>query len=364
MPAESTPASHASSGSRSWVDSALAELNALQQCRKAFDQTGLLDYGDSDNKPSTGNYERHGFAPQLGAGWLDFYQINHGILIGRCHYALHPGKVLASHMHGLDGHLSLVVALSGHTGWHQPNDSSGILVPAPRSLLCPSATAPRAVRCEARPNQLFQSVGITIPNRLAMQLIEELRPTNGIRPSFVESEQLLWPGINTRSEAFSANPALMASARALMQLSAHTTAGRLQMESIALGMIASVFTQPGTSADSIPGESLAQVPHHHRQAVEQTCGILHSEFATAHTIRSLARRVGINECYLKAAFRNVTGQTIAAYLREIRMARAREAIEDQHMSILQASLFVGYASPGMFSSAFKARYGFVPSALK
>jgi len=82
------------------------------------------------------------------------------------------------------------------------------------------------------------------------------------------------------------------------------------------------------------------------------------------TITALSRRVRLNECYLKTAFRRITGQTIAQYLRHLRMRHARRLIEDTRASVLHTAAFVGYSNPSHFASAFKAVYGIAPSRLK
>jgi len=99
-------------------------------------------------------------------------------------------------------------------------------------------------------------------------------------------------------------------------------------------------------------------------AVEDALDILEREWMSAHTITALSRRVRLNECYLKTAFRQTTGQTIAHYLRHLRIRHARRLIEDTRASVLQTAAFVGYSNPSHFASAFKAVYGTLPSALK
>ncbi len=95
--------------------------------------------------------------------------------------------------------------------------------------------------------------------------------------------------------------------------------------------------------------------------MDEAIYVLRREWDDPPTISALSRRVGINECYLKKEFRQQMGMSIGTYIRQQRMARAREMIETGKYSILSISLFVGYSNPGHFSAAFKKIYGHLPS---
>lgn len=86
------------------------------------------------------------------------------------------------------------------------------------------------------------------------------------------------------------------------------------------------------------------------------------EWSNPPTIAGLARRVGLNECYLKAGFRRRTGQPIGENVRNLRMELALELIESGRASILQTALAVGYPNPSHFSAAFKRHHGRLPSS--
>ncbi len=98
-----------------------------------------------------------------------------------------------------------------------------------------------------------------------------------------------------------------------------------------------------------------------RKAVGDARDILDEEWEVPPTIGELARRVGVNECYLKKDFKDEIGLSIGEYVRKIRMEKARKLIESGIYSILQVSLFVGYSNPSHFSNAFKRYYGRLPS---
>jgi AraC-like DNA-binding protein len=132
------------------------------------------------------------------------------------------------------------------------------------------------------------------------------------------------------------------------------------MESAALDLVASLLDM--RVAD--PSGSISRLPRRHRAAVDDAIDILREEFDAPHSIASLASRTGLNQCYLKAAFRAVTGTTIARYLRDLRMYQARAMIENSRHSIQETALFVGYANPSHFAAAFRKVHGMAPSELR
>ena len=100
-----------------------------------------------------------------------------------------------------------------------------------------------------------------------------------------------------------------------------------------------------------------------RRRIDEAADILNSEFARPLTIAEIARRVGLNECYLKRYFKAQTGETVAGRLRRLRLEHALALIESG--STVQAAMhFCGYRHAGRFNEAFRRHYGFLPSDVK
>ncbi|HGO8331584.1 TPA: helix-turn-helix transcriptional regulator [Neisseria meningitidis] len=96
---------------------------------------------------------------------------------------------------------------------------------------------------------------------------------------------------------------------------------------------------------------------------DEAADILQHEFARPLTIAEIARRVGLNECYLKRYFKAQTGETVAGCLRRLRLEHALALIESG--STVQAAMhFCGYRHAGRFNEAFRRHYGFLPSDVK
>ena len=146
-------------------------------------------------------------------------------------------------------------------------------------------------------------------------------------------------------------------AQSLFATERSTLYGRLMFESRALDFLSQALTADG----SLPGRSPVRKTLR-QKAVEEAVSILDQEWGAPPTITTLARRVGVNECYLKTDFREHTGLSIGEYVRKARMERALALIESNRCSVLQAATFVGYSNPSHFSRAFKRFHGYLPSS--
>lgn len=163
-------------------------------------------------------------------------------------------------------------------------------------------------------------------------------------------------GSRQKARALPGDHPIMQVGKDLCMTRRNTVCGRLRFESLALEFLSQVL-----SLEESPARSEAGTPQRQR-AVEEARGILDEEWTSPPTISSLARRVGVNECYLKTDFRERTGMSIGAYVRKLRMEQALGLIESGRCSVLQAATFVGYSNPSHFSKAFKRFHGRLPSA--
>lgn len=136
-----------------------------------------------------------------------------------------------------------------------------------------------------------------------------------------------------------------------------TFADSLHYESLALDFLSSILTLNSSRTENCYPKRNRLVA----DRVDDAVDILRQEFIDPPSISALARRVGINECYLKKGFREKTGETIGGYIRYLRMKKAQELLESGKYSVLDTAIFVGYSNLGHFSMAFKKMYGYSPS---
>ncbi|MVT06810.1 helix-turn-helix domain-containing protein [Chitinophaga tropicalis] len=100
-----------------------------------------------------------------------------------------------------------------------------------------------------------------------------------------------------------------------------------------------------------------------REKIEKARGILLEQLDAPITIRDLARRVAMNECYLKKGFKAMYGTTIYDYFQKERMEKAKSLLYEKGMSVSEVAILMGYSCISHFSTAFKKHTGLKPCEL-
>lgn len=78
------------------------------------------------------------------------------------------------------------------------------------------------------------------------------------------------------------------------------------------------------------------------------------------TIDELSRRFLMNPTTLKSMFKKVYGDTIAAHMRNHRLAQAALLLQTTGDEVAAIAQAVGYDSPSRFTTAFREVYGQTP----
>ena len=100
-----------------------------------------------------------------------------------------------------------------------------------------------------------------------------------------------------------------------------------------------------------------------REKILEARLILDQHIDQPHTIRELARKVAMNECYLKKGFKTLVGKTIHEYQQELRITKAKELLQQQGRSVTDVANILGFSSISHFSTAFKRVTGMKPCEL-
>ncbi|RMX08246.1 AraC family transcriptional regulator [Corticibacter populi] len=147
----------------------------------------------------------------------------------------------------------------------------------------------------------------------------------------------------------------------------HTDAhllAKIELETLGLElMLLALKGEDLRAVTAAAGARAAAARRHWGVAVDDAIDILQSEWRHPPTIAELARRAGINACYLKEFFRQRTGMTIADYQRHLRMRHARDMLESGAYTLQQLAHACGYARTDKFSIAFRRAWGQSPSGL-
>jgi AraC-like DNA-binding protein len=100
-----------------------------------------------------------------------------------------------------------------------------------------------------------------------------------------------------------------------------------------------------------------------RGKIEKARDILLEQLDAPITIRDLARKVAMNECYLKKGFKAMYGTTIYDYFQKERMEKAKGLLYEKGMSVSEVAMLMGYSCISHFSTAFKKHTGLKPCEL-
>lgn len=91
---------------------------------------------------------------------------------------------------------------------------------------------------------------------------------------------------------------------------------------------------------------------------------INTHLAENPSLKTMSKDLGMSVSTMQEAFKEIYGRTIADYLRELRLQRARKAIERDDVSVAQAAYEAGYSNPANFSTAFKRLFGLSPSDVR
>jgi AraC-like DNA-binding protein len=96
----------------------------------------------------------------------------------------------------------------------------------------------------------------------------------------------------------------------------------------------------------------------------QVRNIIISNLKKPFSLKELAHQVGTNEFTLKKGFKTIFGTTVFGFLNDLKMEKAQNLLTEQELTITQVAELVGYKNATHFTTAFKKKYGTLPSALK
>lgn len=102
-----------------------------------------------------------------------------------------------------------------------------------------------------------------------------------------------------------------------------------------------------------------QYQHQIPLPIKRAIDILDAQFYKKITIRDLAKQVGINECYLKQFFKEITGYTIGEYLLKTRM-KCVQSLLKEGFSLEYIAIQTGYSSVQYLKRVFINFYHYEP----
>ena len=104
-----------------------------------------------------------------------------------------------------------------------------------------------------------------------------------------------------------------------------------------------------------------QMAHREIEAVKQ---YIYDHYKEELSIDILARLVYMAPSYLSAVFKKEVGQNLSKFIKEYRMVKAKDMLENTHMKIVQVSEAVGYPNVSYFCQSFREFFGISPQKFR
>jgi AraC-like DNA-binding protein len=120
-----------------------------------------------------------------------------------------------------------------------------------------------------------------------------------------------------------------------------------------------------TSAHVHLSESPAVAPDRRAWvAVQRAVSFCRVHLAEPLCVEDVATAVGYSPSHLSHLFSSFLGQSLAAHIRGLRLARAQNLLENTDLTVRAISRQVGYSDPAHFTRAFISQYGLSPRACR
>ena len=112
-----------------------------------------------------------------------------------------------------------------------------------------------------------------------------------------------------------------------------------------------------------PGVSFA--PHDPDQAIlNAALRLIGRQLAEPPSLAEMARQVGTHDKRLSAIFRERLGVSVFAFIRDERLRKSQELLNDTSMTLQEIADMIGFSSAANFVTAFRERFGVTPGAFR
>jgi AraC-like DNA-binding protein len=102
----------------------------------------------------------------------------------------------------------------------------------------------------------------------------------------------------------------------------------------------------------------------HDATVQHAMQLMYQQYNQPYTVGDFARLCNVSTYHFIHKFKEATGITPMAFLRNIRLTQARYLLVNSSLTIAEIAAIVGYADPLYFSRLFKHSTGLSPSEYK
>ena len=103
----------------------------------------------------------------------------------------------------------------------------------------------------------------------------------------------------------------------------------------------------------------------HREFIQKLTSIVEANLANENFGPvELAKEAGFNHSSLNRKLKSICNQTNSQFIREIRLKKAKELLQNEELTIAEISYRVGFGSPTYFSKCFHEYFGHAPGEMR
>lgn len=94
--------------------------------------------------------------------------------------------------------------------------------------------------------------------------------------------------------------------------------------------------------------------------IEKLLTKIHADITLTPNTKQLAESFGVSVSYLQYLFKRDVGQSLAKYIKDLRLQKTRELLETTHLSVKEIRLKIGWKRKAHFFRDFKRKFGSTP----
>jgi AraC-like DNA-binding protein len=213
---------------------------------------------------------------------------------------------------------------------------------APATLRLASVEEPAAFRRRSRPGHYAR--------KLNLLMSHDWLASNGL------SLPAQRGGNHLRTHEWAVSPDNILLIERLIQMAGRPSPlARLEVQSATLGLACAAFSQ---FENHQTGHGLPSPDARKLDRMEQ---FIHEDHGSFPSLNDIARAGGVSLSTMRRLFRAAHDCTVLDFVRQVRLTRARRALERDGVSVSQAAHIAGYGSPESFAAAFRKMHKIAPS---
>lgn len=116
--------------------------------------------------------------------------------------------------------------------------------------------------------------------------------------------------------------------------------------------------------DAVSSRHTAYLQNSARNKIEEAMALISASSGEGITVESLARHAGMSEVYFRKLFKSIVGVSPVRYIVDRRIARAKELLELDYLTLDDVSERCGFSSLSYFCRVFKENVGMTPGEFR